>query len=147
MANCLIPCISFLGLLTSLIMPLMAQELLDPTRPAVSLETASGVSAVASSNELSAAQGLSLIIIQVSRRAAIIDGRVIELGGRYGKFKLIEVNEDNVVLQSADIQRVMRLFPAVSKRLLPATLSIKTSDKTKAGQVEAAPAIAIKEKK
>jgi len=147
MANCLIPCISFLGLLAALITPLLAQELLDPTRPAVSLETASGVPALTSSLELSAAQGLSLIIIQASRRAAIIDGRVIELGGHYGKFKLIEVNEDNVVLQSADVQRVMRLFSGVSKWLLPSPISTQTSKKTTAGQFEVDPAIATKEKK
>lgn len=147
MANCLIPCLSVLGLLFGLIAPLAAQDLHDPTRPAVSLESVSGVRAAQDANELDGAQGLSLIIIKHTRRAAVIDGRVIELGGRYGKFKLLEVNEDNVVLQSADGQRVMRLFPAVNKTILPRTLSIKSSGKTKAGQVEAAQAMAIKEKK
>lgn len=147
MANCLITCTCSLGFLTALITPLMAQELVDPTRPAVSLETSTGVSVATSATEFSGAQGLSLIVIQSSRRAAIIDGRVIELGGHYGKFKLIEVNEDNVVLQSAEVQRVMRLFPAVSKNLLPATRSIKASEKIKAGHVDTASAIAIKEKK
>lgn len=131
----------------SLAAPLVAQELLDPTRPAVSLESASGVAAVQAASEADGAQGLSLIMIQPNRRAAVIDGRVIELNGRYGKFKLLEVNEDYVVLQSADGPRVMRLFPAVNMTVASRSPAMKASEPIKAGTRHAAPVTPVKEKK
>ncbi|MFM2407523.1 MAG: hypothetical protein RL358_265 [Pseudomonadota bacterium] len=145
MANCLIPRISLLVSLIALSTSLLAQELIDPTRPAVSLESASAVAAVQGTDELNAGQGLSLIIIKDSRRAAVIDGRIIELGGRYGTSKLIEVNANNVVLQSATGQRVMRLYPAVEMTLSPHA-PVSSNKKTSSGQPQVPP-IAIKEKK
>ncbi len=72
-----------------------AEELPDPTRPPAELAAPAGGAAA------SQLPGLQSIIISRDRRAAIIDGKTIELGGKYGDSKLIEVNEGNVVLGSA----------------------------------------------
>lgn len=88
-----------------------AEELRDPTQPPdsllVSVEVAaSGVVAVRPA-------GLQSIIISKARRAAIIDGETIELGGHYGDAKLIEVNAGSVTLEGAQGRKVMTLFPNV----------------------------------
>ena len=58
--------------------------------------------------------GLQSILISKTRRAAIIDGENVELGGKYGDAKLIEVNEGHVVLRGVQGRRVvMTLFPDV----------------------------------
>lgn len=85
-----------------------AEELIDPTRPPP------GIIAVPE-GEIAGSQpsGLQSIIISKARRAAIIDGETVELGGKHGDAKLIEVNEGNVVLQGAHGRQVMSLFPDV----------------------------------
>lgn len=88
-----------------------AAELLDPTRPPsliAPLET-TPVSQVADTQS----SGLQSILISNTRRAAIIDGKTVELGKMYGSAKLVEVNENNVVLLSPQGRRVLRLFPDV----------------------------------
>jgi len=87
-----------------------AEELTDPTRPPASITApapASGVEAPPTS------AGLQSIIISKTRRAAIIDGKTVELGGKHGDAKLIEVNEGGVVLRGAQGKQVMTMFPGV----------------------------------
>lgn len=90
-----------------------AADLPDPTRPPALI---SGV--VAESESLlekrlgeHRVSGLQSTIISASRRAAIIDGRTIELGAKYGDARLIEINEGSIVLQTAQKRRVMTMFP------------------------------------
>ncbi|MDP4027641.1 MAG: hypothetical protein Q8P42_01530 [Gallionella sp.] len=97
-------------LLMSVLCPLEAEELTDPTRPPASITApvpASGVEAAP------APAGLQSIIISKNRRAAIIDGETVELGGKHADAKLIEVNEGGVVLRGAQGRQVMSLFPGV----------------------------------
>lgn len=103
-------------------MHVIAEELLDPTRPPDSLSApvitpASGAIAI---------QPLRLqsIIISKNRRVAIIDGEAVELGENYGDAKLIEVNEGSVILQGAQGRQVMTLFPDV---IITGKQGIKTS--------------------
>lgn len=85
-----------------------AEELTDPTRPPESVVATpvSGVAAVKSA-------GLQSIIISKIRRAAIIDGQTVELGGKYNDAKLVEVNEGSIVLAGVQGRQVMTLFPGV----------------------------------
>ena len=83
-----------------------AEELPDPTRPPAELAAPADKAAIQPA-------GLQSIIISETRRAAIIDGKTVELGGKYGDTKLIEVNEGNVVLRGAQGRQVMTLFPDV----------------------------------
>ena len=87
-----------------------AEELPDPTRPPTSLfaPVAAGGAEAAP-----APAGLQSIIISRTRRAAIIDGETVELGGKHGDAKLIEVNEGHVVLRGAQGRQVLTLFPDV----------------------------------
>ena len=98
-------------LLSSALSPLNAEELADPTRPPKGL--AAPAIAPASGVVTGRPAGLQSIIISKTRRAAIIGGETVELGGKYGDAKLIEVNEGGVVLRSAQGQQVMTLFPDV----------------------------------
>ena len=87
-----------------------AEELTDPTRPPLSI-AAPTVAGGAEAPPTPA--GLQSIIISKTRRAAIIDGETVELGGKHGDAKLIEVNEGGVVLRGAQGRQVMTLFPDV----------------------------------
>lgn len=111
MANRLTTCCTLSCLL--LAQQVAAQELTDPTRPAVSLEAGDGAAGAEGQWEPDQTGGLRLIIIQKNRRAAIIDGKTVELGGKVGDAKLVEVNEGNVVLQGTQGRQVMTLFPRV----------------------------------
>src|SRR3989338_11072085 len=75
-----------------------AEELPDPTRPPASIAAPVAASSVEAAP---APAGLQSIIISKTRRAAIIDGETVELGGKHGDAKLIEVNEGSVILRGA----------------------------------------------
>ena len=103
--------VSVFCLLISVLSPLHAEDLPDPTRPPASIfAPAAGAGREATENQLS---GLHTIIISETRRAAIIDGQTVELGGEHGDARLIEVNEGGVVLQRAQSRQVLTLFPDV----------------------------------
>jgi MSHA biogenesis protein MshK len=88
-----------------------AEDLPDPTRPPASIfAPVAGAGREATENQSS---GLHSIIISETRRAAIIDGKIVELGGEHGDARLIEVNEGGVVLQRAQSRQVLTLFPDV----------------------------------
>lgn len=109
-----------------------AQELTDPTRPAANLDVIESSSGSAGQVvQPDDTQGLRLIIIQKKRRAAIINGRTVELGGKTGDARLVEVNEGSVVLQGAQGRQVLTLFPNVKTNRQPLPTNIKTSGKDK----------------
>ena len=86
----------------------VAQILVDPTRPPAGIY-ADMPDAASPGNELQS------VMISPTRRAAIISGVVVELGGKYGDAVLIRVAEDEVVLRRGDSRQVLRLHPAVDK--------------------------------
>jgi MSHA biogenesis protein MshK len=91
----------------SLLLPFFtgAAELLDPTRPPASIVAPESVK-----SDLNQSVGLQSILIGKTRRAAIIDGQTVELGGRIGEARLVEVNEGSVVLKTAQGRQVLTLF-------------------------------------
>lgn len=103
-----------------------AEELHDPTRPPASLAASGTARGVAPWQGATAgrASGLQTTIISKSRRAAIIDGKTVELGGKHGNARLVEVNEGSVVLQGEKTRQVLTLFPDV--KMTPRALIIKT---------------------
>lgn len=84
-----------------------AEFLPDPTRPAIDLSGKAGDGMPVSA----ASQGLQSIIISPQYRAAVINGETVRLGGKSGGYRLLEVNENSVVLQNSQGRRVMELFP------------------------------------
>ncbi|MEO8332269.1 MAG: hypothetical protein ABI479_07530 [Gallionella sp.] len=92
-----------------------AEDLSDPTRPPAFLLGSGAATGAAPGQGASQSRssGLQSTIISDSRRAAIIDGKTVELWEKHGNAQLIEVNEGSVVLQGAQTRRVLTLFPDV----------------------------------
>lgn len=104
--------VRFLFSVASFLLPVFccAEELADPTRPPVSVLTPVEESVQI---ETKPEPGLQSILIAKNRRAAIIDGQTVELGGRVGDGRLIEVNAMHVVLKTSKGRQVLMLFPDV----------------------------------
>jgi hypothetical protein len=104
---------AFLGGAAMLLLPsapLLADDLPDPTRPPASVMSPSDLPVAEPVKPV----GLQSVIISKNRSAAIIEGQIIELGGKYGDVRLIEVSDIGVILQGARGKRTMTLFPGVS---------------------------------
>lgn len=86
------------------------QIVTDPTRPPAAI-------AVEAPRGAGAGNRLQSVVISPTRRAAIIDGAVVELGGKHGDAVLTRVAEDEVVLKSGDSRQVLRLHPSVDKKV------------------------------
>ena len=86
-----------------------AQIATDPTRPPIGIAAEAPAGAVANQ--------LQSVMISPTRKAAIINGVVVELGGKYGDAVLMRVAEDEVVLKSGDSRQVLKLHPAVEKKV------------------------------
>lgn len=86
-----------------------AEPLPDPTRPpaALGMEAAE----VAPSGPV-----LQSILISPSRKSAIIDGKMVGLGDRYGAARVVRITETEVVLKTGAATETLRLFPDVEKR-------------------------------
>ncbi len=89
-----------------------AEQLPDPTRPAIELVPALGESAT--SEAKTEQVGLQSVILSSKREAAIINGTEVAVGEKYGDAVLTEVNETCVVLTGPEGRRVMHMFPTVS---------------------------------
>lgn len=87
-----------------------AGDLPDPTRPPAFLM---GLATALCQGNGHPSSGLQSTIISESRRAAIIDGKTVELWAKHGNAQLIEVNEGSVVLRTAQTRRILTLFPDV----------------------------------
>lgn len=96
-----------LALLCALPAAAAAEDLPDPTKPPTEISAPAGQAATPKDS------GLQSIIISSTRRAAIINGETVELGGKHGDATLVEVSEGRVVLQGAQGKQVLTLFPGV----------------------------------
>lgn len=85
-----------------------AQTLTDPTRPPAEISSSGVVQAVTQKDS-----GLQTIIISPTRRAAIINGRTVELGAKLGDARLVGISESVAVLERAQGRQVLALFPGV----------------------------------
>jgi len=131
-------CAGVICLLFSVLFPVHAEDLPDPTRPPASIfapEAGTGIGRNAAGNSSS---GLRSIIISETRRAAIIDGHTVELGGQLGKARLVEVNTGSVVLQRGKSRQVLTLFPGVkiTRKEMADTGSAKMESPNNETQVE-----------
>lgn len=88
-------------------------QLADPTRPALSPAQA----ADAPADPAAAAGGLQSVILRKGGRpAALINGEVVELGGKLGEARLVKIGEDAVVLRGPAGEETLRLTPAAEKK-------------------------------
>lgn len=105
-------------LLCTLPVAAWGQVLPDPTRPPV--EIGAGPASSVQHAARAAAKGLLSVIISPSRCAAIIDGKTIRLGEKYGDAILVEIDARGVVLQGAQGRRSLALFPGVGVKMTAA---------------------------
>lgn len=92
----------------------LAQEA-DPTRPPA-FAGAPGAVAAAAGPVL---QSVILPRGKGRKPAAIISGERIELGGRYGEWRLARLSESEAVLVGTAGRQVLRLTPEAAKRSAP----------------------------
>ncbi len=85
-----------------------AQTLTDPTKPPAEI-LAPGLGQTVPPKE----SGLQSIFISPTRRAAIINGQMVELGAKLGDARLVGISESVVVLERAQGRQVLALFPGV----------------------------------
>lgn len=88
-------------------------QLTDPTRPPLQ----AAPQADATADAPLAGSGLqSIILRKTGRPAALINGEVVELGGKVGEARLVKVDEDSVVLLGPEGRETLRLIPAAEKK-------------------------------
>lgn len=103
----------YLALAAMLLVPAMAAAqaiLIDPTRPPAGYLATDG-EAVEGGGAM-----LQSVMISPTQRTAIISGVVVKLGEKYGDAVLVRVAESEVVLRSGSANRVLKLYPGVTKR-------------------------------
>ena len=88
-----------------------AQTMNDPTRPPGAMSSADH------EPERARAAVLQSVLITPTRRAAIINGQRVELGGRFGEARVLKITETEVVLRSAAGTEVLKMYPNVDKAL------------------------------
>ncbi len=91
-----------------------AQQLADPTRPALAGNAVAGADG---NLEESAGPVLQSILIAPHRHVAIISGQTVALNGKYGKQTLIRMSETEVVLGNGRTLQTLTLFPDFNKKL------------------------------
>ena len=82
--------------------------LADPTRPP----------AVGPAAEVVVPEGprLQSVLISPTRRTAVISGKTVALGARFGDASVESINEGTVVLKYADRRDTLQLIPGMDKR-------------------------------
>jgi len=98
------------GIGLAIAVPAQTRTLVDPTRPPnVSEETSAG-------EATNQGPRLQSVLISPTRRAAVISGTTVALGGRFGDATLEEVTESAVVLRYADRRETLQLLPGQVKQ-------------------------------
>jgi len=99
-----------LGLGFACTAPAQTRPLVDPTRPPdVAPRTAAEAVAVEGPR-------LQSVLISPTRRAVVISGTTIALGGSYGNARVEEISESAVVLRYPDRRETLHLLPVRDKR-------------------------------
>jgi len=91
-------------------------QLADPTRPPAQATLPAGdATNPAAPPALTGLQSVILSRGGKGRPAAVINGEVVQLGGKVGEARLVKVEEDYVVLLGAEGRETLRLMPAAEK--------------------------------
>lgn len=92
-------------------MPAWAAEINDPTRPPLPAPRAPGPVVPAAEPDLV----LQSVLLSHGGSYAIINGRLVALGGRIGDARVVQITEDEVVVESDGQWRTLKLYPGVRK--------------------------------
>jgi hypothetical protein len=110
------------GLIHLVILPLLMAlpclvqaQSADPTRPAI--DTSAGTDPALEAG-VAANTGLQSVILRKNGKpAALINGSLVELGGKVDEARLVKVGEDHVVLRGPMGDETLRLMPAAEKKI------------------------------
>jgi MSHA biogenesis protein MshK len=89
----------------------------DPTRPPVSTD---GTVPAASSGP-----ALQSVLVSPGRTIAIISGKAVKVGDKFGDANVVKITESEVVLRSGKRIKTLKLFPGIEKRLTPSHAGAK----------------------
>lgn len=98
-----------LGLGLACAAPAQTKPLADPTRPP-DMSTASAEPVFVEGPRLQS------VLISPTRRAAVISGTSVAVGGRFGDARVESITESAVVLRYADRRETLQLLPSTDKR-------------------------------
>lgn len=90
----------------------VAAPFADPTQP----PGATGGAAGARPGEMDGPR-LQSVLISPNRRVAVIGGQSVSLGGMYGEARVVRITESEVVLQTGQERRSLKLYPEIEKRV------------------------------
>lgn len=104
-----------------------ADTLRDPTRPAFDVDAGKGGAGagsagppgdgVAAAHAAPRGPRLQSILTRADGRSlAVIDGRTLAVGDRFGSARLVAIDVASVTLRGPEGRRVLRLTPAASKK-------------------------------
>lgn len=83
----------------------------DPTRPPAAMVELQAPASPA----VTGAPVLQSVLISRERKSAIISGRTVELGGKYGEARLVGLTESGAVLQGPEGRTVLHLLPGAEE--------------------------------
>lgn len=97
-------------MLAVMLMPaaVLAQGMADPTRP--QMGAVAGASGAAAGQQGAVLQST---LISGKHAEAIISGKLVQIGGRYGDATVLRISPDEVVLRTAKGLQTLRLFPGI----------------------------------
>jgi MSHA biogenesis protein MshK len=84
-----------------------AEDLPDPTRPPAGFGQNQAESAAPTEPVLQS------ILISPSRRVAIISGKTVKAGDKFGDALVVAIGANEVVLKSGKNQQVLKLYPSL----------------------------------
>jgi hypothetical protein len=129
-----------------------AEALRDPTRPAFDVDAGrDGLSGSAGAADAGAATAgaaptgprLQSILTRADGSAlAVIDGRTLAIGDRFGRSRLVAIGSGRVTLRGPEGSRVLRLTPAADKKPRRATGPDEQTRKPEAPKKPKSPAAA-----
>jgi MSHA biogenesis protein MshK len=90
----------------------LAQGLNDPTRPPREM-----LGGAADAYEPAASSSpAQVVIISKDRRQATINGRTVNLGGRYGDATVVRITDEEIVLQKPEATETIRLYSSIQRK-------------------------------
>lgn len=89
-----------------------AETLVDPTLPPA-------IAGMPDAAGMPAGPVLQSVMLGAERKAALIGGRMVAVGGKFGEATLVRVTEQSAVLRNPDMSlQTLRMHPAVEKKVL-----------------------------
>jgi MSHA biogenesis protein MshK len=106
----------------------LAQALNDPMRPPTAY------TAPESGGSDAGGPVLQSVMISPTLKAAIINGEMVKLGGKFGDAKLVKISESEVVLKSGEETQILKMYPGIDKHANVKTVPKRASSRKRAAR-------------